>query len=115
MAEQLLSAVSGITETETTITITKASLAYGSYTPRDAMTADEFTIAILEKMGGILTETNREANADQSVVITKPSKENVALDGFTNANGQRFFTLPYTAEVYKLADDSLFTINPGEF
>jgi hypothetical protein len=110
MAEILLASTPGFSETATEITIQKSALAYGGYTPRTAMTLEEFLVALVIEMGGIFTQAAQDADADRQIVIEMPTDDDISLTG-TSPN--RYAQFPYNITVRKPAPS--ITFSPTDF
>jgi hypothetical protein len=110
MAELYVASTSGFTETATDITISKSALAYTGYTPRSAMTLEEFLLALVMKMSTIFTEEAQTADSDRQITIDVPTENDFSLSG-TSPN--RYATFDYTINLRKPAPSITFT--PTDF
>lgn len=110
MAEILLANTTGFSETATDITIQKSALAYSGYTPRAAMTLEEFVVALVIEMGGIFTQAAQDADADRQIVIELPTDDDVSLTGISP---NRYAQFPYTITARKPAPTITFA--PTDF
>ncbi|BAZ54183.1 hypothetical protein NIES4103_68680 (plasmid) [Nostoc sp. NIES-4103] len=110
MAEILLADVTGITETTTDITISKSMLAATGYTPRTAMTLEEFILAWTNKMALTFTQAAQDADPDRQIVIEVPTEDDISLSG-TSPN--RYANFDYTINLRKPAP--AITFSPLDF
>lgn len=110
MAEILLANITGITETNTDITISKSMLAATGYTPRTAMSLEEFVVALINKMALTFTQDAQDADSDRQIVIEVPSEDDISLSG-TSPN--RYADFDYTISLRKPAPTITFT--PADF
>jgi hypothetical protein len=112
MAEILLASTTGFSETATEITIQKSALAYTytGYTPRTAMTLEEFVVALVIEMGGIFTQAAQDADSDRQIVVDIPTDDDISLTGISP---NRYAQFPYTITVRKPAPAITFT--PTDF
>jgi hypothetical protein len=110
MAEILLASVTGITETTTDITISKSMLAATGYTPRTAMTLEEFLVAFINKMALTFTQAAQDTDSDRQIVIEVPTEDDISLSG-TSPN--RYANFDYTINLRKAAPT--ITITPTDF
>jgi hypothetical protein len=110
MAEILLASTTGFSETATEITIQKSALAYSGYTPRTAMTLEEFVVALIIEMGSIFTQAAQDADSDRQIVVDIPTDDDISLTG-TSPN--RYAQFPYTITVRKPAP--AITFSPTDF
>ncbi|MBH8563767.1 hypothetical protein I8748_16475 [Nostoc sp. CENA67] len=110
MAELYVASTSGFTETATDITISKSILAFSGYTPRNAMTLEEFLLALVIKFSTIFTEAAQTADSDRQIVIDAPTSDDISLTG-TSPN--RYATFDYKVTLRKPAPSITFT--PTDF
>jgi hypothetical protein len=111
MAEPTLTEVFGInaTQTSTTLTITKADLNSTGLTPGANNTAESLFVALLQKAQQYLTQTNFDANIDQSITITD------SFSSFTTrgTNNAAYRTDSKTISLSKV--DNGATIDPDDY
>lgn len=107
MAEPTLQEIFGsnATQDETTITIDKADLA--GLTPSASNTGESIYVAISLTAKSYLTETNFEANIDQSIYIED------GLSSFTTRNETAYRTDQLTINLSRL--DTTNAINPDNY
>lgn len=97
----------GTTQDTNTITIQKSALSTVGLTPSANNTAESILVALV-KIGAItLTQTNYDANPDQSVVITKN------LDSIGYRGDNAYIQTPYEIRFSKLAPST--EIDPDDY
>ena len=108
MAEPTIQEIFGpnATQTETQLIISKADLATVGLTPSADNAGEPLFASIIAYSEQSLTETNREANIDQSIVIENQ------LPGNTTRNNQNYRQFIKSITFEKL-DDSTF--NPMDY
>lgn len=111
MAEPTLQQVFGTnaTQTSTTITISKTDLAAVSLTASSSNTAESLLTAILLQAQSYLTQTNYDANIDQSIVLV------TGYSSFTTrgTNNTSYRNDQITVTLSKV--DSSSTIDPDNY
>lgn len=107
MAEPTLIQVFGTnaTQTSTTLTIDKADLT--GLTASSSNTAESLFVAILLKAAEYLTETNLEANGDQSISIVD------SFDSLVTRNNTQYRQKTYSVNLQKL--DTSSAIDPDDY
>ena len=110
MAELYVANTSGFTETATDITISKSVLAYTGYTPRSAMTLEEFLLAFLIEMSTIFTEAAQTDDPDRQITIDVPTEDDISLSGTTP---NRYANFDYKISLRKPAPSINFS--PTDF
>jgi hypothetical protein len=109
MAEPTLVQVFGVnaSQTSTTITITKADLT--GLTASSSNTAESLVIALALKWKAYLTQTNFDANIDQSLVVG---------DGFSSLTTRGTGNTPYRTDQITISlskIDTASTVDPDDY
>jgi hypothetical protein len=107
MAEPTLTEVFGANaaQTSTTITITKADLT--GLTASANNTAESLFVAILLKAASYLTDTNLQANSDQSISIES------SFDSIVTRNNTSYRQKTYSVNLQKL--DPTTEVDPDDY